>query len=263
MKRRRANRWAGRVCLGKDGQDQRLIGGDLMTTYIIASNNSGKALVDKDVAHGLEKYKWHVKKDGYMYRNASTEELKRDMPRSIAMHRQLMGFPKGKTIDNINQDKLENKISNIRVASYTDNEEKYKWYVKKDGYMYRNASTEELKRDMPRSIAMHRQLMGFPKGKTIDHINHDKLDNRLSNLRVASYADNQANSRKLKRTSSKYKGVRYHRRDNVWHAYITIKSKQKHLGTFKSEKDRSEAYNNAAKRFFGEFALLNNLEERA
>ena len=165
-----------------------------MTAYIIASNNSGKALVDKDVAHDLEKYKWHVKKDGYMYRNASTEELKRGMPRSIAMHR---------------------------------------------------------------------QLMGFPKGKTIDHINHNKLDNRLSNLRVASYADNQANSRKLKRTSSKYKGVRYHRRDNVWHAYITIKGKQKHLGTFKSEKDAAQAYNNAAKRFFGEFALLNNLEERA
>src|SRR5690625_7935419 len=117
-----------------------------MATYIIASNNSGKALVDKGVAHDLEKYKWHVKKDGYMYRNASTEELKRGMPRSIAMHR---------------------------------------------------------------------QLMGFPKGKTVDHINHDKLDNRLSNLRIPSYADNQANRRRLKKTSSNYKGVRYHHRDHV------------------------------------------------
>jgi len=165
-----------------------------MATYIIASNNSGKALVDKGVAHDLEKYKWHVKKDGYMYRNASTEELKRGMPRSIAMHR---------------------------------------------------------------------QLMGFPKGKTVDHINHDKLDNRLCNLRVASYADNQANRRKLKRASSKYKGVRYHRRDNVWHAYIIARGKQEHLGTFKSEKDAAQAYNSAAKKQFGEFALLNNLEERA
>src|SRR5699024_11334021 len=93
--------------------------------------------------------------------------------------------------------------------------------------MYRNASTEELRNGMPRSISMHRQLMGFPKGKTIDHINHDKLDNRLSNLRIASYADNQANRRKLKRTSSNYKGVRYHRRDNVWHAYIVVKGEDR------------------------------------
>lgn len=164
-----------------------------MTAYIIASNNSGRAIVDKDVTHVLEKYKWHVKKDGYMYRNASTEELKKGMPRSIAMHR---------------------------------------------------------------------QLMGFPKGKTVDHINHNKLDNRLCNLRVATYTNNQANRRKLKRTSSKYKGVRYHQRDGVWHAYITVEGRQKHLGTFKSEKGAAQAYNNAAKDLFGEYALLNIIEER-
>lgn len=163
-----------------------------MTAYITANNNSGKALIDKDVKDELNEYKWHVKKDGYMYRNASTEELRNGMPRSISMHR---------------------------------------------------------------------QLMGFPKGKTIDHINHDKLDNRLSNLRIASYADNQANRRKLKRTSSNYKGVRYHRRDNVWHAYIVVKGEQKHLGTFEWESDAAQAYNSAAKKIFGDFALLNNIEE--
>ena len=163
-----------------------------MTAYITANNNSGKALIDKDVKDELNEYKWHVKKDGYMYRNASTEELRNGMPRSISMHR---------------------------------------------------------------------QLMGFPKGKTIDHINHDKLDNRLSNLRIASYSDNQANRRKLKRTSSKYKGVRYHRRDNVWHAYIAVEGEQKHLGTFEGERDAAQAYNSVAKKIFGDFALLNNIEE--
>lgn len=163
-----------------------------MTAYITSSNNSGKALIDKHVENDLKKYKWHVKKDGYMYRNASTEELRKGMPRSLSMHR---------------------------------------------------------------------QLMGFPEGKTIDHINHDKLDNRLSNLRIATYSENQANRRKLGNSSSKYKGVRYHRRDGVWHAYVVVKGKQKHLGTFKEEKEAAQAYNKAAEKYFGEFALLNIIEE--
>jgi len=136
----------------------------------------------------------------------------------------------------------------------------YKWHVKRDGYMYRNASTKELRAGFSRSIAMHRQIKDFPNGLTVDHINGNKLDNRRSNLRVATMAQNQGNSRKFKKASSVYKGVRFHSRDKVWQAHITKKGKQIHLGTFDTEEEAAMAYNEKAEEIFGDFALLNNVE---
>jgi hypothetical protein len=54
-----------------------------------------------------------------------------------------------------------------------------------------------------RIIRMHREIMQAPKGKTIDHINHNGFDNRKANLRVATVAENKRHCRKIKIGSSK------------------------------------------------------------
>jgi hypothetical protein len=92
--------------------------------------------------------------------------------------------------------------------------------------------------------------------KQVDHINHDTLNNRKSNLRVVSTSQNQQNAR-FKKSKSGFKGVTS--TVKAWKAVIGVDGKQKHIGTFKSKHEAALAYNDAAQKFFGEFAYLNNI----
>lgn len=86
----------------------------------------------------------------------------------------------------------------------------------------------------------------------IDHINGDKSDNRLSNLRECQSAENKAN-----RDTSRgdRRGIRL-RPSGRWEAIITVANKQRFLGTFASEEGARAAYRAAAQRAFGRFARV-------
>lgn len=108
----------------------------------------------------------------------------------------------------------------------------------------------------------------LPKGFLVDHINGDKLDNRRSNLRLATKSDNEANKKKRrtqggKAPSSKYKGVSKDQdgRKKCWRAIASREGKSYRLGSFYSEEEAARAYNVKALELFGEFALLNEIEE--
>jgi len=91
----------------------------------------------------------------------------------------------------------------------------------------------------------------------IDHINHNGLDNRKANLRLATRAQNSRNRRPVGRGSSKYKGVTYRKSDGVFIADIRAGRKRIYLGCFKSETEAAKAYDAGAKKYHGEFASLN------
>lgn len=94
----------------------------------------------------------------------------------------------------------------------------------------------------------------------IDHINGDKKDNRLENLRLTDQQKNQHNRFSRENSSSTYKGVGIHR--NKWRAYITdLKGKFIHLGYFENEAFAAAAYDKAAKELFGSWARLNFPDE--
>ena len=106
---------------------------------------------------------------------------------------------------------------------------------------------------------MHRLIMGDPRGIYIDHVNHNTLDNRRENLRLATNQENQRNQLKQVRQHgciSKYKGVS---RDGGggWKAYFTINYKYIHIGRFQSELVAASAYDAAAIHHFGQFAHTN------
>jgi hypothetical protein len=103
-------------------------------------------------------------------------------------------------------------------------------------------------------VRLHRLIMGAKRGELVDHINGDTLDNRRSNLRFATKAENSRNAR-IKGGSSRFKGVSF----NGWAAHIRVDGKLKHLGRFATEEEAARAYNEAAIRHFGEFARLNEL----
>jgi len=107
---------------------------------------------------------------------------------------------------------------------------------------------------------LHRLIMGVTNPKTeVDHHDHDGLNCQKYNLRVCGRSQNESNSRKwaVSTTSSRFKGVSWDKRCGKWQAGIVIGWRRKHLGRFTSEEAAARAYDAAAKRLFGEFALVN------
>ena len=78
----------------------------------------------------------------------------------------------------------------------------------------------------------------------IDHINRNKLDNSIENLRILSRPENQQNRDKQINSTSGLKGVHWHKRVNKWQASIGINGKKIHLGYYDSEEIAYEVYLN-------------------
>jgi len=110
-----------------------------------------------------------------------------------------------------------------------------------------------------KNARMHRIILNAPQGLDVDHINHNTLDNQRHNLRLCTHRQNLQNQLKQKGRSSKHKGVYWHKNNKRWVAKIKINGLIKSLGCFGNEDDAGNAYNEAAKEHFGEFAYLNDL----
>ena len=131
----------------------------------------------------------------------------------------------------------------------------HKWYRIKGGYAI---SRIEINGE-EKFIYMHREIMKPSDGMEVDHINGKKLDNRRCNLRICERWQNNGNQKKRKGGSSKFKGVYRHTQTGKWCAYIHKKDKAYYLGCFVNEYEAASAYNEEAKKYFGEYAWLNEI----
>lgn len=91
--------------------------------------------------------------------------------------------------------------------------------------------------------------------KYIDHINGNKSDNRVENLRECNNSQNSTNKNKQSNNTSGYKGV--FRQGNKWRACIRKDGHKYNLGNFACKHEAAKAYNEAALKYHGEFAYLN------
>ena len=112
---------------------------------------------------------------------------------------------------------------------------------------------------------MHRvvlqRVVGRPltRDDIVDHINHNGLDNRRPNLRLATRSQNAANLGPYANNTSGYKGVDFNR--GKWRARIREGGVRYFLGYFETAEDAARAYDTKAHELFGEFASLNFPEE--
>lgn len=116
---------------------------------------------------------------------------------------------------------------NKKVEVLIDDEDfekvkQYNWWIKKNNYVYTNTRGSKNRT----SIYLHRLIVECPEGKDVDHINHNPLDNRKSNLRVVTRSQNNFNKRNINAGVSKFR--------NKWRARIKINKKEKHLGIFET-----------------------------
>lgn len=88
----------------------------------------------------------------------------------------------------------------------------------------------------------------------IDHKDRDPLNDRIGNLRSATQSQNLANQSISSVNKSGYKGVSWDKTNRKWRAVIMVEKKYIHLGRFDDPAMASEAYMEAARKYFGEFA---------
>jgi hypothetical protein len=173
---------------------------------------------------------------------------------------------------------IEIPLATVRGSSYeqryvalVDEEDRwvtqFNWFARRQRRVDGTALLWVYRRNGAAHVSMHREIWikahgAIPRGLTIDHVNREMggLDNRRSNLRLAT---RKLQSENRGRCSSKsgYKGVSWHSRDMVWVAQIKSDRKPIWLGTFPDAEDAAKAYDTAARRLFGELAVVNFPQE--
>lgn len=142
-----------------------------------------------------------------------------------------------------------------------DEVKKYKWHIGKQPkrkaiYARRNEYVNGKR--PPKEVALHTHLTGY---KMTDHINGNGLDCRRSNMREATVTQNRHNTGIRKDNRSGYKGVSWDKDENKWVVRIQKDNKNKTIGRYDTKEAAARAYNEAAKKYHGEFARLNEIKE--
>lgn len=182
-------------------------------------------------------YNGHTKSCGCYNKELSAARMKKD-PNTIEINGDLIYIK----FDNSDQYCIINKESYDLVKDY-------RWSIGSTGYAV--SRTE----DKGKMYLMHRIIMNVPDDMVIDHVNHNKLDNRLSNLRICTQIQNTQNYNKSKKNTSGYKGVS--KSGNKWLAQIYHNGKHYHIGLFNTAEEAARARDKKAKELCGEYAYLN------
>lgn len=90
----------------------------------------------------------------------------------------------------------------------------------------------------------------------LDHINGDGFDNRIENLREASFAQNAANAHRTKLPASGYRGVYRYKKTDKWKAEISYENERHYLGVFDTKEEAHQAYLRASAEIHGEYSAV-------
>ena len=152
-------------------------------------------------------------------------------------------------------------IAVVDVENY-DHLSKYFWHKTYYGYAARNSSVSlgecesESKKYL---IFMHRVIIGATKDQEVDHIDRDRLNNRMSNLRIVTSSQNKMNQNIRKDNTSGFKGVTWDKDRDKWMVSINKDRRRMFIGRYRDLHEAAMAYNEAAVKLFGKYANLNEV----
>lgn len=123
----------------------------------------------------------------------------------------------------------------------------HSWRLTRDGY-----AASSVKQSF---TLLHRRLLGLEKGdgKSVDHIDGDRLNNRRSNLRVCTHSENMRNQGKHTRNASGFKGVFWNKKDKRWQAEVAVLGKNYYAGYHATAELAAAARDRLAEQLHGEF----------
>ena len=131
---------------------------------------------------------------------------------------------------------------------------KYHWYEETNGYIRSSGKRKEDK------IFLHRLIMDFPENMWIDHINHNTLDNRKLNLRIASTSQNTMNHIKGSNNTSGMSGVVWVKNRNKWKSQIKFNGQLIFLGEYDKFEDAGKRRKQAEEEYFKEYSYDNSMK---
>ena len=134
----------------------------------------------------------------------------------------------------------------------------------KDYYWYKRKKLEYIEaydNKIGKPIRMHRLILDVLNQKEVepDHIFHIKYDNRKSQLRKATTAQNRMNAITRKDNTSGVKGVNWHKRDKIWQVHIQIGQKLTYIGRFTSFEEAVKVRKEAEDKYYGEYSYDNSM----
>ncbi len=154
---------------------------------------------------------------------------------------------------------VENSFVKIPIGvnakhGYALVDKEFKWLEQYSWTMITGYATTTINK---KTVLMHKMLL--PTKLQVDHINMNKLDNRLLNLRPCTDGQNKLNRAKYSNNTSGYKGVEYISKTGKYRARVRINGLYHHAGMFKTVVEAAKAYNEKAKTLHGEFVRLNDV----
>jgi len=165
-------------------------------------------------------------------------------------------FDRGNEIGNTMK---EIKLTRGLTAKVDDEDYDYlmqwKWFAGRTTHKFFTVARTDRTNGIQRKVTMARLIMNTPMNMVCDHVNHDTLDNRKSNLRNCTRSQNSMNRTPIGR--SKYLGVSKCNKSRKYMAQIKVAKKTIILGLYYNQWAAAIAYDNAAKVYHKEFANLN------
>lgn len=128
--------------------------------------------------------------------------------------------------------RLKRRDGTVRALALIDDEDAalvdgHSWHLSGPGYAAAKIKGKE--------VYLHRLLTGATKGQEVDHINRDRLDNRRANLRLVDHLTNMQNTGSRDGSTSRYRGVSWHKERRKWVVYVKVAGVQHYCGLFEDE----------------------------